>query len=62
MTDWLATRNTELRGLPNEKQTGSNPFSIFRNTITNPAITDALEEVYGSPDSHIDLFPARISE
>ena len=44
----------KLCGLPNEKQAGSNPFSIFRNTITNPAIIDALEEVYGSPDSHID--------
>ena len=52
----------KLCGLPNEKQAGSNPFSIFRNTITNPAIIDALEEVYGSPDSHIDLFPAGISE
>ena len=50
----------KLCGLPNEKQTGSNPFSIFRSTITNPAIIDASEEVYGSPDSHIDLFPARI--
>ena len=52
----------KLSGLPNEKQAGSNPFSIFRNTITNPAIIDALQRVYGSPDNHIDLFPAGISE
>ena len=51
-----------LCGLPNETQVGSNPFSIFRNTITNPAIIDALQRVYGSPDNHIDLFPAGISE
>ena len=52
----------KLCGLPNEKQVGSNPFSIFRNTITNPAIIDALQNVYGSPENHIDLFPAAISE
>ena len=51
-----------LCGLPNETQVGSNPFSIFRNTITNPAIIDALQKVYGSPDNHIDLFAAGISE
>ena len=52
----------KLCGLPNEKQVGSNPFSIFKNTITNPAIIDALQDAYVSPDSHIDLFPLGISE
>ena len=49
-------------GVPNDTQVGSNPFSIFRNTITNPAIIDALEEAYKSPSSHIDFFAAGISE
>ena len=43
-------------------QVGSNPFSIFGNTITNPEILDDLKEAYGSPENHIDLFPAAISE
>ena len=52
----------KLCAIPNDTQVGPNPFSIFSNTITNPAIIEALEEAYGSPSSHIDLFAAGIAE
>ena len=39
-----------------------NPFDIFRNTITNPLIWKDFWKAYGSPDNHINLFPAGISE
>ena len=40
----------------------TNPFDIFSNTITNPETRTRLLKSYGSPDNHIDLFPAAISE
>ena len=41
---------------------GSNPFEIFSNTIKNPKVLEALLEVYGSPENHIDFFAVGISE
>ena len=40
----------------------TNPFDIFSNTITNAETRRRLPKAYGSPDNHIDLFPAAISE
>ena len=56
------TEYRKLCGIPNAKQRGSNPFSIFRNTITNPEILKDLRRTYGSPNNHIDFFAAGISE
>ena len=39
-----------------------NPFDIFRNTIIIPQIRGDLWKAYGSPDNHLDLFPAGISK
>ena len=39
-----------------------NPFNIFSNTITNRETRRKLQTAYGSPDNHIDLFAAAISE
>ena len=60
------TQNTEdVRGIPNVKVSRRaierNSFNIFRNTITNGE-TRRLQSAYGSPDNHIDLFAAAISE
>ena len=55
------TEYRKLCGIPLEPQQGSNPFTQFRNTITNPEILKDLRRAYGSID-HIDLFPAAISE
>ena len=55
------TEYRKLCGIPLEPQQGSNPFTQFRNTITNPEILRDLRRAYGSID-HIDLFPAAISE
>ena len=52
----------KLCGIPLAKQVGSNPFTVFRNTITNPKILDDLKSIYRSPENHIDLFAAGISE
>ena len=54
----------ELCDIPNARvgQRSTNPFDIFSNTITNPKTRTRLRNVYGSPDNHIDLFPAAISE
>ena len=56
------TEYRKLCGIPNAKQRGSNPFSIFRNTITNPEILKDLRRTYGSPNNHIDFFATGISE
>ena len=56
------TEYRKLCGIPNAKRRGSNPFSIFSNTITNPEILKDLQTTYGSPSNHVDLFAAGISE
>ena len=56
------TEYRKLCGIPNAKRRGSNPFSIFSNTITNPEILNDLQTTYGSPSNHVDLFAAGISE
>ena len=56
------TSYRKLCGIPNARPRGSNPFSIFRNTITNPEILKDLRRAYGSPKNHIDFFAAAISE
>ena len=56
------TEYRKLCGIPNAKPRGSNPFSIFRNTITNPEILRDLRRAYGTPNNHIDFFAAGISE
>ena len=56
------TAYRKLCGIPNARPRGSNPFSIFRNTITNPEILRDLRKAYGSPKNHIDFFAAAISE
>ena len=56
------TAYRKLCGIPNARPRGSNPFSIFRNTITNPEILKDLRRTYGSPKNHIDFFAAAISE
>ena len=35
---------------------------MFSNTITNPKILDDLKNIYRTPENHIDLFAAGISE
>ena len=35
---------------------------MFSNTITNPKILDDLKNIYRTPENHIDLFTAGISE
>ena len=40
------TAYRKLRGIPNAKHRGSNPFSIFQNTISNPEI---LKDLNGEP-------------
>ena len=52
----------KLCGIPLAKQVSSNPFTVFSNTITNPKILDDLKNIYDSPENHIDLFAAGISE
>ena len=52
----------KLCGIPLAKQVGSNPFTVFGNTITNTKILDELKNIYGTPENHIDLFAAGISE
>ena len=56
------TEYRKLCGIPNAKRRGSNPFSIFSNTITNPEILNDLQTTYGNPSNHVDLFAAGISE
>ena len=56
------TAYRKLCGIPNARPRGSNPFSIFRNTITNPEILKDLQRTYGTPNNHIDFFAAGISE
>ena len=55
------TEYRKLCGIPLLPQIGSNPFTKFRNTITNPEILRDLQRAYGNID-HVDLFPAAISE
>ena len=56
------TEYRKLCGIPLAPQVGSNPFTRFSNTITNPQILEDLQRAYGTTDNHIDLFPAAISE
>ena len=56
------TEYRKLCGIPLAPQVGSNPFTRFSNTITNPQILEDLQRAYGTIDNHIDLFPAAISE
>ena len=56
------TEYRKLCDIPLAPKVGPNPFSIFSNTITNPQILEDLKEAYGSPDNHVDLFAAAISE
>ena len=51
-----------LCGIFLAKHVGSNPFTVFRSTISNPKILDDLKNIYGTPESHIDLFAAGTSE
>ena len=52
----------KLCGIPDASSKGSNPFSIFRNTITNPEILKDLKTTYRTPNNHIDFFAGGISE
>ena len=56
------TEYRDLCGIPLASQSGSNPFTKFSNTITNPQILEDLQSAYGNLDNHIDLFPAAIAE
>ena len=56
------TEYRDLCGIPLASQSGSNPFTKFSNTITNPKILEDLQSAYGNLDNHIDLFPAAIAE
>ena len=56
------TEYRDLCGIPLVSQSGSNPFTKFSNTITNPKILEDLQSAYGNLDNHIDLFPAAIAE
>ena len=56
------TEYRDLCDIPLATQSGSNPFTKFSNTITNPQILEDLQSAYGTLDNHIDLFAAAISE
>ena len=54
----------DVCGIPDAQVStrSTNPFNIFSNTITNSETLTRLRTAYGSPDNHIDLFAAAISE